>query len=109
MKENDDFKFNFYFLNTVLNPENSEYIGTYLDDLNYFSFTLNNGVSNNFFISTYSIKTDNSIFPYQSFSSDTGTISTTPARSINYQFLQGDIVKFYLRKSPLSIFIDRSF
>jgi|JI7StandDraft_1071085.scaffolds.fasta_scaffold1364070_2 hypothetical protein len=45
-------------MNTILNPGIAEDITTYLDDLNYFPFTPTDGVSANFFLSSYEIDTD---------------------------------------------------
>lgn len=38
-----------------------------------------------------------------------GGISTGPAQTINYKVRQKDFMKFYLRKSSLSLKIQRSF
>ena len=45
--------FNYYFVNTVMNPDDVDYFGTFLEDRNYFQFTKNIGTTANIFISTY--------------------------------------------------------
>lgn len=55
--------FNYYYLNTIINPDNSKYLDNYLEDRNYFTFTRNMGMSANVFISSYTITTDSSLWP----------------------------------------------
>lgn len=63
---NGPISFNYYFVNTIINPDSSEYLGFYLEDRNYFQFTKTIGTSANIFISTYSIETDESLWPWTS-------------------------------------------
>lgn len=45
----------YYFMNTIINADNQEYLGRYLEDRNYFQFTKDMGITANLFISSYDI------------------------------------------------------
>lgn len=62
---NQAFQLNFYYVNTIINANNKDYIQLYLDDTNYFPFTITNGMNANFFLSSYKINNDESIWPIQ--------------------------------------------
>lgn len=55
--------FNYYFLNTIINADDSKYLDNYLEDRNYFQFTRTMGMSANIFISSFNIQTDESLWP----------------------------------------------
>ncbi len=61
---NGPISLNYYFVNTILNPGDPDYIGNYLEDRNYFTFTRTMGTSANIFISSYQIDTDESLWPW---------------------------------------------
>jgi hypothetical protein len=63
LNSEESFNFNFYFVNSILNGGSHEYITYYLEDMNYFPFSKTAGVNANLFLSTYSITTDESIYP----------------------------------------------
>lgn len=63
----------------------------------------------NFFLSSYHIEIDESIYPVEDVHTVTGGISNVPTQAMNYQFTSGDYVKFYIRKSSLSLNIIRTF
>ncbi len=109
LNSNEAFTFNFYFMNTIINPTNKQFLSNYLDDLNYFPFTQSDGVSANFFLSSFEVTTDESIYPFEQFDSAKGGIATGPAQTINYKVRQKDYLKFYIRKSSLSLQVQRSF
>ena len=49
----ETFTFNFYFINTIINPGSSKFLDNYLDDRNYFLFTPADGITANLFISSF--------------------------------------------------------
>lgn len=51
-------------VNTIVNPNNQNYLQTFIEDRNYFTFTPVLGMKANAFIEQYSIETDVSILPY---------------------------------------------
>ena len=84
VKEEEAFNFNFYFVNTILNGGEREFESLYLEDMNYFPFTTTNGVNANLFITSYSVSTDESIYPIQDTQTVTGGIVTELAQMHNY-------------------------
>lgn len=52
------FLFNYYYLNTIINAQDSVYLDSYLEDKNYFQFTRTLGMTANIFTSGYEINTD---------------------------------------------------
>lgn len=62
---NGAFTFNYYFLNTLINPDSLNPIATYLEDRNYYQFTRTLGMTANIFISSYTITTDTSLWPFK--------------------------------------------
>lgn len=109
IREEAAFSFNFYFVNTILNGEEREFRSLYLEDMNYFPFTNTNGVNANLFITSYSVSTDESIYPVQDIQTVTGGIVTSLAQMHNYQVQSDEYLKFYLRKSSQDIEVERSF
>jgi len=55
--------FNYYFMNTIINPNDQDYLGSYLEDRNYFTFTMQTGMTANIFVSAYDIQSDVSLLP----------------------------------------------
>ena len=49
----------------VINPSSHDYLTYYLDDLNYFPFSLTSGVNANLFLSSFQVTTDESIMPWE--------------------------------------------
>lgn len=49
----------------MINPQDKDYLSTFIDDFNYFPFSPKTGTNANFYISEYKITTDNSILPYE--------------------------------------------
>lgn len=82
-----------------------------MDTSTYFLFTPTYGALGNFYISSYSITTDNSILPWEHKSIDEGGITDNGAtEDKNYEVNKHvDYVKFYIRKSSLSLTYQRSF
>ena len=70
-----ELTFNFYFINPVLNPGKNEFVGHYLDDSNYFTFNLAEGVESNLFYSDFNVETDTTILPWKDISSVSGILS----------------------------------
>jgi hypothetical protein len=62
---NSGVTLNYYFVNTVINPQKTDYLSYYLEDRNYFTFTQTLGMTANIFISTFTIDTDLSLWPTQ--------------------------------------------
>lgn len=58
IKSSGSVTLNYYFINTVLNPQDSQYLSYYLEDRNYFTFTRTLGMTANVFISTFTVDTD---------------------------------------------------
>lgn len=105
---NSSFVFNYYFINTILNPQNADYLGSYFEDRNYFAFTKKLGSSANLFISTYEIATDNSLLPQKDVNTELGGIVYENTQIFIYQPVN-EYIQLQLRKSSLSLLITRSF
>lgn len=103
------FYFNFYFVNQIINGGSHEYLSYYLEDMNYFPFSLDSGVNANIYMSTYTITTDESISPFEDIRNDQGGIVPELAQIHNYNVRNDEYMKFYLRKSSQDILVERSF
>ena len=77
--------------------------------MNYFPFSVTEGVNANLFMATYTITTDESIYPIEEVKNDTGGVVTNLAQIHNYGVMQDEYLKFYLRKSSKDILVERSF
>lgn len=66
------------------------------------------GTSANLYISSYTIETDESLWPWQQMSEDTGGIVYEPTQRYVYTPTT-EYIRLYLRKSSLSLSITRSF
>lgn len=108
MAANTSFTFNYYYVNTILNPQNSDYLGYYLEDRNYFTFTPTLGVTANIFISSFEIDTDQSLLPNTQIAVDTGGVVYEQTQAFVY-VPASEYLSLYLRKSSLSLSIARSF
>lgn len=84
LNSQESFSFNFYFVNKIINGESHEYISNYLEDMNYFPFSTTSGVNANIYMATYTIITDESIYPFEEKKNDTGGIVTEKAQIHNY-------------------------
>lgn len=109
LDDNEAFTFNFYFVNIILNPGILDYYSYYVDDLNYFPFSKSSGVNANLFISSYTVTTDESILPFEQVSNKTGGIALSSAQILSYEVRQNEYMKFYIRKSSMSLLVERSF
>lgn len=100
--------FNYYFVNTIINAQDKDYISYYIEDRNYFQFTKTLGMTANMFISTYNIDTDQSLWPVEDPQTDVGGIVFESAQTFVIQPTT-EYVQLYLRKSSLSMHVQRSF
>lgn len=62
---NGPISFNYYFVNTIINPDDIDYMKSYLEDRNFFTFTKSLGTSANLFISSFTIDSDESLWPWK--------------------------------------------
>lgn len=60
-------------------------------------------------MSSYEINTDDSLWPVEDIKTDVGGIVKSSAQMVPFKVRSTEYVKFFLRKSPLSIYIERSF
>lgn len=114
LAKNGPISFNYYFINTVINSDDAQYLSYYLEDRNYFQFTRSLGTTANVFISSYTISTDQSLWPWQSFQDDVGGIVYEPTQRYVFNPLadsknQTEYISLFLRKSSLSLSVMRSF
>lgn len=100
--------FNYYFVNTIINPQDKQYISYYIEDKNYFQFTKTLGMTANMFISSYQIDTDQSLWPVKQPKKDMGGIVFESAQTFVIQPTT-EYIQLYLRKSSLSMSVQRSF
>ncbi len=63
--QNHNFVIDFYFMNALINPSQTNYIDYYLEDRNYYPFSKKTSVTSNIFITQNDITTDNSISPFK--------------------------------------------
>ena len=77
--------------------------------MNYFPFSTSQGINANIFIATYTITTDQSIYPLEDIKDDKGGVVTNLAQIHNYGIRQNKYLKLYLRKSSQDILVERSF
>ena len=101
-------------MNTVINSDDAQYLSYYLEDRNYFQFTRSLGTTANVFISSYTISTDQSLLPWQSYQDDIGGIVYEPTQRYVFNPLadsknQTEYISLFLRKSSLSLSVMRSF
>jgi hypothetical protein len=99
----------FYFINTLINPGQNEYVSQYLEDMNYYSFSLTFGVNANIYISSYSITTDQSLWPFQDIEYANGGVVMQSSEKIDYEVRGKEYLRLCLRKSPGDIYIQRTF
>ena len=110
MTQNEGGTVNTYFLNTVINPGDTEYLNYFLEDSNYFTFSTETGVTSNIFFDQYDIETDNSLLPTTDFSHDRGLMLKATAYGQPYTVTSSNrYAKIYLRKSSSNIQVTRSF
>jgi hypothetical protein len=82
---NEDFILDFYFVNTLINPGQNEYVSQYLEDMNYYVFSLTFGVNANIYISSYSITTDQSLWPFKDIEYANGGVVLQSSEKIDYE------------------------
>ena len=61
-------------MNTIINPNNIDYLDYYVNTDNYFIFSKQVSIHSELMISDYTINTDNSILPYEDSHTDKGFI-----------------------------------
>lgn len=61
---NGTFSFDFYFANTLLNPDQVKPITTFFQDKEYTVFSTTLYTETNIYVRDYLMETDNSIFPW---------------------------------------------
>lgn len=104
----NSFYFTFYFINSVVNPDSTDYIDYYLEDKNYVLFGPQIASETFLYITDFTIDTDNSIWPYESFEKDEGFFAKDLAVNHPLQYGAGSYyVGFYLAKSSDSYFYKR--
>lgn len=107
---NEVFGFNFYFVNSLINPDEINPMSYFLDDTNNFPFSITTGTACNFYVQSYTINTDNSLLPFDEINTMTGGKSPVPAQMTTYTITSsGEYMRFYIRKSPVSEIYTRGF
>jgi hypothetical protein len=98
-------------MNTVIKANEKDYLGNYLEDRNYFTFNKKSGFLANLFISVYNISTDVSLSPTTDIVEDKGGIVYEPTQNLVQDVNDGNpnYIQLYIRKSSLSMSIQRSF
>ena len=77
--------------------------------MNYFPFTPIAGVNANIYLSSYTITTDESIYPFEDIRKEKGGIVQEYVQSHSLAVNSDEYMRFYLRKSSKSILVERSF
>ena len=106
----DWFYFTFYYINTIVNPDQPEYKSYYLEDTAYVIFGAEMGVESYVYFSDVNIETDYSIWPFSSMYEEVGFMTQNQPTSHPYvinPINQASYVTFGIAKSPNSIFISR--
>lgn len=112
LKVNGYFSLNFYYTSSTLNFDLEQPLGRYLEDTHSFIFSPEMGVSTNVYLTNYEIISDDNIVLWQSIGG-VGSFSVVRSTDIieNSYFkpLEGEFLKIYLRKSPETKTIQRSY
>lgn len=58
------FFFNFFYSNTLLNPDQTQPISMFLEDKDFTMFSPTLGTFTNIYLGEYAMETDESIFPW---------------------------------------------
>lgn len=104
----DWFYFTFYFVNTVINPDQTDYKTHYLEDEDYVIFGKHMGVESFVYFTDYAISTDYSIFPFGDVVVDKGFMAENPNSKNQYMATENTaFVSFYLGKSSRSVVYKR--
>ena len=91
-----------------MNPDSVDFIDYYLEDKNYVLFGPQIASETFLYITDFTINSDNSIWPYESETTDHGFFVKDLAVNHPYQYSQGNYyVGFYLAKSSDSYFYKR--
>ena len=94
----NNFYFTFYFINTVVNPDSTDFVDYYLEDKNYVLFGTQIASETYLYVTDFTIDTDNSIWPYENFIKDKGFFAQDLA--VNHPVQYGYYyVGFYIAKS----------
>lgn len=109
--KNDWFYFTFYYVNTILNPDQPHYKSYYLEDTAYVTFGSQIGVESYLYVSDYDISTDFSIWPFSNIIQDKGFMTNSMSTSHPYSLsasTQANYVTFGIAKSSKSTIFNRS-
>lgn len=98
-----------FFINSIINPSGKDAVSYYIEDANYFILDYDTTLTANIDFSDYSIKTDESLFPWTSYVVETGI--TRQGAVLTQSYLRSDdtFMEIILRKSSQRLVIGRSF
>lgn len=98
-----------YVTNPVINPSKKEFKSYYLDDSNYITYSSSLGCINRLYVSDYTVKTDNSIWPFESNVEEKGVFLEDGVSSFPYSRPSGsNYATFFIQKSSNSIVYNRA-
>lgn len=105
----NSFYTNFYFINSLINPNNEQPVSYYLEDRNYIQFNFNTGGLINLFISKYSVTTDKSIWPLQDTYLYEGGYSRDLGQFISFQNDGNTLAQFFIRRASSNVEVTRMY
>lgn len=109
MSPSTTYNINYYFMNAYVNSGDLAPVKYYLEDRNYFGFTLDSTGAANIYLTEQIISTDSSLFPWTSITNQTVLVVDQPAE-VKTSMAQKDVyISIYLRKSPYYKLSYRSF
>ena len=102
---NTAFFFNFFYTNTLLNPDQKEPISTILEDKDFTMFSPNLATFTNLYLGEYAMETDESIFPWTKKKVDHGFIvNRAEKETLNFVPTSRDAYcQLFLRKSNVKL------
>lgn len=103
------FYLNFYFINSLINPNNEKPISYYLEDRNYIQFNYQKGGLINLFISKYQITTDRSIWPVNDNSVEEGGYSNEIGQFISFENDGTTLAQFFIRRASTNVEVTRQY
>lgn len=99
-----------FFTNPLINPQNADYLSSYLEDKYYVMIGPNYGAEMYIYNADYLITTDESILPFTAQHVDAGPILSTVQSNVYLMGNTSEIYCFiYFYRSAESFVIDRSF
>jgi hypothetical protein len=108
LASSSNFKFNFFFTNPVINPNEKDYLNYYLEEQAASLFSKNLGGQNTIFFSDYLIQNDNSILPFTDENEQKGVILDGNIYSRNIALSPNDpYAQILLYKSSSSLVYTR--